>query len=197
MADVEQTQKMIPFITCEISLCHCELVFGVNVFDWDFMVQIDSIEQPIKSNSASSGNMSHCRASSLYNHLDHCFVVFKYIQRNFLTRRMGRLGKQNQQCLDHQSFREMSFAFEVYEVLHETGSCTGFTVLDYSDTCFREELRRSDPIIQVRGKPSNLNPASKEMISDSVELCENEVGFLHIQRDWNKRMASENAQCST
>ena len=49
MASVEQTQKMIPFITCEISLCQhvCELVFGVNVFDLDFGVQIDSIKQPI------------------------------------------------------------------------------------------------------------------------------------------------------
>ena len=45
-ADVEQTQMM---------------VFGVIVFDLDFRVQIDSIEQPIKSNSAVSGNMSHCR----------------------------------------------------------------------------------------------------------------------------------------
>ena len=50
MADVKQTQKMIPFITCEISLgqCVCELVFGVNVFDfWILVVQIDSIESPI------------------------------------------------------------------------------------------------------------------------------------------------------
>ena len=31
------------------------------------------------------------------------------------------------------------------------------------------------------GIPSNLNPASKEMISDSVELYETEVCFLHIQ----------------
>ena len=31
------------------------------------------------------------------------------------------------------------------------------------------------------GITSNLNPASKEMISDSVELCETEVCFLHIQ----------------
>ena len=39
-------QKMIPFITCEISLGQyvCELVFGVNVFDLDFGVQIDSFE---------------------------------------------------------------------------------------------------------------------------------------------------------
>ena len=39
MADVKQTQKMIPFITCEISLCQhvCDLVLGVNVFDLDFL----------------------------------------------------------------------------------------------------------------------------------------------------------------
>ena len=46
MADVEQTQKMIPLITFEISLGQyvSELVFGVLVFDLDFGVQIDSIE---------------------------------------------------------------------------------------------------------------------------------------------------------
>ena len=90
MADVEQTQKMIPFITCEISLCQhvCELVLGVNIFDFDFGVLFDSIEQPIKSNSVGSGNMSHCRASFLYAHLDHCFVVFKDVQQSFLTRRI-------------------------------------------------------------------------------------------------------------
>ena len=33
MANVEQTQKMVPLITCEISLCQyvCELVFGVHM----------------------------------------------------------------------------------------------------------------------------------------------------------------------
>ena len=38
MANVKQTQKMIPFVTCEISLGHfvCEMVVGVNVFDLDF-----------------------------------------------------------------------------------------------------------------------------------------------------------------
>ena len=82
MADVEQTQKMIPFITCEISHCLyvCELVLGVNVFDLDLEVHIDSTKQPIKSNSVGSGNTSFCGASSLYDHLDHCFVVFKNTQ---------------------------------------------------------------------------------------------------------------------
>ena len=88
--NVEQTQKMIPFIICEVSLGQyvCELVFGVNVFDLNLGVQIDSIEQPIKSNSVGSGNMSHCRTSPLEDHLDHCFVVFKDVQHSFLTRRI-------------------------------------------------------------------------------------------------------------
>ena len=90
IADVKQTQKMIPSITCEISLGQnvCELVFGVNICNLDFRVQIDSIKQPIKSNSVGSGNMSHCRTSTLYNHLDHCFVVFKHIQQSFLMRKL-------------------------------------------------------------------------------------------------------------
>ena len=67
MAHIEQTKKIVPLITCEISIGQyvCELVFGVNVFDLDSGVQINSIEKPIKSNFVGSGNMSHCRASSL------------------------------------------------------------------------------------------------------------------------------------
>ena len=42
-----------------------ELVFGADVLDLDFWVQIDSIEQPIQRNSVGSGHVSHCRASSL------------------------------------------------------------------------------------------------------------------------------------
>ena len=62
MADVEQTQKMVPLITCEISLCQyvCELVSGVNIFDLDLGVQTNCVKQPIKSNSVGSGNMSQC-----------------------------------------------------------------------------------------------------------------------------------------
>ena len=90
MANIEQTQQMIPFFTCEISLGQyfCELVFGVNVFDLDFWVQIDSIEQLIKSNSVGSGNMSHCGTPSFNDHLDHSFVVFKHIQQSFMMRKL-------------------------------------------------------------------------------------------------------------
>ena len=98
MADVEQTQKMIPFITCEISLCQhvCELVLGVDVLDLDFGVQIDSIEQPIKRNSVGPGNMSHCGTPSLYDHLDSCFVVLKHITTKLLDAKIGRLREHGQ-----------------------------------------------------------------------------------------------------
>ena len=74
MANVEQNTK-------DDSIHHvfqyvCELVFGVDVLDLNLGVQIDSLKQPIKSNCVVSGNMSHGRASSLYDHRDHCFIVF-------------------------------------------------------------------------------------------------------------------------
>ena len=62
----------------------------------------------------------------------------------------------------------------------QVGSDTYLSVLYDSDSCF-QELQRSDVINQVGGISSNLNPALKEMISDSVELCGTEVCFLHIQ----------------
>ena len=44
--DIQHKSEMVPLIACEISLCQyvCELVFGVNVFDLDLGVQIDSVE---------------------------------------------------------------------------------------------------------------------------------------------------------
>ena len=49
-----------------------------------------------------------------------------------------------------------------------------------SELCFQGQ-KQSDPSNREQEIPSNLNAASKEMISDSVELCETEVCFLHIQ----------------
>ena len=42
---------------------------------WIYGFQIDSVEQPIKGHSVGSGNMCHCRASSLDDNLDRCFGV--------------------------------------------------------------------------------------------------------------------------
>ena len=82
MALIEQSQQMIPLITCEIPLCQdvCKLVLGVNVFDLNLGIKINSIKQPIKSNSVGPGNMSHRWTSTFHYHLDHSLIVFKHIQ---------------------------------------------------------------------------------------------------------------------
>ena len=56
MADVEQMKKIVPLITCEIAFCQyvCDLVFDVNVHDLNLRVKVDSVKQPIKSNSECS-----------------------------------------------------------------------------------------------------------------------------------------------
>ena len=70
MANVKQIQQMIPLITCEIAFGQnvSKLVFGVDVFDSDFGIQINSIKQPIKCNSVSPGNMSHCTTKLFLQH---------------------------------------------------------------------------------------------------------------------------------
>ena len=76
------------------------------------------------------------------------------------------------------SVHEISFVFELCEVLNEpyVGSYTGLPVLDCSDSCFREELRRSDPINQVRENHptsilNNRNKACAKVPDDlSVEV---------------------------
>ena len=53
MANVEQLKKIVPLITRAIPFSQyvCEVMFGVNVTDLNFGVQIDSVKQPIQSNS--------------------------------------------------------------------------------------------------------------------------------------------------
>ena len=86
---------MIPLVACEISLRQhvCELVFGVSVFDLDSGVQNNAVKQPIQSNSVGPGNMSHCRASSVCDHLDHCFVVLKPHTTKLPHEKIERLKK--------------------------------------------------------------------------------------------------------
>ena len=166
------------------------MVFGVNVLDLDFWVQIDSIEQPIKSNSLGSGNMSHCLASSLYDHLDHCFVFFKDVQQSFLMRKLdvSRNKVNIIQNIEHSS----RLLAHVILITANNGFPRSIMVLSRVSKDYTIRFHKSRV-----GIPSNLNPASKEMISDSVVLWETEVFFLHIQLFWNKCMTTKNAQCST
>ena len=80
MADVKQMKKIVPLITCQITL-------GVNMSDLDFGVQIDPVKQPIQRKSVGSGYMSHCWTSAFVDHFNHGFVVFTNVQLIFELRR--------------------------------------------------------------------------------------------------------------
>ena len=61
---------------------------------WIFGSNLIRSKNPVKSNSVGPGNLSHCGTSSLFNHLDHCFVVFKHIQQSFLIRKLDVWGNK-------------------------------------------------------------------------------------------------------
>ena len=88
MADVKLMEKIVPLITCEVALSQHvrELVFGVNIFELNLWIQINSVKQPVESNSVGSGYVFHSSTSAFDDHVNHCFVVFKHIQQSFLTR---------------------------------------------------------------------------------------------------------------
>ena len=90
MADVKQMKKIVPLIACEIPFCQydCKLVFGVDILDLKLGVQIDSVRQPIKSNSVGSGNMSHCWTSAFDDHFNHGFVILKDVQHRTKSRKL-------------------------------------------------------------------------------------------------------------
>ena len=81
-ADIEQMEKIISIITCEITSGQCvrKLVFGADIFNLDLRLPIDSVRKQIKRNSVGSGDVSHCRTSALEDHLDHCFIIFKNVE---------------------------------------------------------------------------------------------------------------------
>ena len=89
-----------------------------------------------------------------------------------LDAQIGHLKEQNQ-CLPlHRS------SFETYDVCEHHYQVS--PIFLKHEKHFQEQ-KQLDPHNSRASKPPNLNLASKEMISDSVELCENEVCFLHIQ----------------
>ena len=49
--------------------------FGVNIFDLDFLDQVDSVKKPINRNSVGSGCVTHCWTSALDDDLDQRFIV--------------------------------------------------------------------------------------------------------------------------
>ena len=90
MADIEQKNKIVPFVACEIFFSQhvCELVFVSMSPSLNFRIKISLFKQPIKRNSVDSGHVSPRWTSSFDNHFDDSFIVFKNVQLRLTLRRM-------------------------------------------------------------------------------------------------------------
>ena len=63
-------------------------MFGVDIFDLNLQIQIDSVKQPVKSNSVGSRYVSYCWTSAFGDHFNHCFVVLKNVEHSTEKRRL-------------------------------------------------------------------------------------------------------------
>ena len=83
--DFQQSKKMVPLITHETTFGEqvSKLVLGVNIFDSDLGVQVESAKQPALRNSVGSGHVSHHWTSVFDDRLDHRFIVLKNVQLRF------------------------------------------------------------------------------------------------------------------
>ena len=135
------------------------MVFGVDVFDLDFGIQIDSIEQPIKRNSVGPGNMSHCRTSAFNDHLDHSFIVLKTHTIKLLDARIGHLKKQYQCLSSHRFSCETCGVYDHHSQV---------SLIHLKHEKHFQEQKQLDPIVPEQA--THPISVSREMISDSVEL---------------------------
>ena len=185
---------MIPLISRETSFGQnvSELVFGVNIFDWDLGFHVDSVKQPIMRNSVGSRHLSHCGTSSFDHPFDHSFIVFKNVQLRLSMRRM---------CVGGYVFHFTQLVNLLFFALH-VGSwlCSqelpqfpggGYVWVELSLVECKTSITMSQR--SRAGNPSIRSPASRGMTSDSVELCETEVCFL---RHWKQQEANREAEQS-
>ena len=185
---------MISFVTCEISLGQhvCELVFGVNIFNLDF------------------GSSNQSRATLWV--LETCLIVgllpFLII---LITASLSSNTYNKASWWEDLTFEGIKSTLS--KSLITLWDCLRFWTVRGGERTSRLFINRSPCSLWLwfvfprtatirshessAGIPSNLNPASKEMISDSVELCETESLFLAHPTYWHERVTSQNAQCST
>ena len=153
----------------------CKFVLGVNFFDLNLGIKINSIEQPIKNNSVGPGNMSHCGTPSFDIQLDHCFVVLKQIQQRFLMRRLDVWGNQINtiQNIEHSS---RSLVWPVtFNTVHN-GSLRSIVGLNFVS----KDKNNQIPKIES-GNPVQSQSNGQRNDFGFCPLCEPEFCFLHIK----------------
>ena len=161
------------------------LGFGVDVLDLDFGVQINSIEKP----RATLWVLETCLIVRLLPFI--IILITASLSSKIYSKASLRedctFEDVNKHCLNHQSFHDFSFALEIY---------TGLPTLDYSDACFREQVRRSDPKNQTREfRPISIQRPKRwfPILLNCVNL--KFVSYTSIKLD--NHTTSRNAQWST
>ena len=201
MANVEQTQKMIPFITCEIfllSVC-LRVVFSCQCIWFGFLVS-----KLILSNNQSRATLWVLKTCLIVGLLPFMIILITAsLYSNTYNKAFWReelTFEEIKSTLSRSSIIPWD-CFRFWSVWGATRTSRRFVhgsphswlfwcVFPWSTATIRSHNSRA-------GKPSNLSPVSREMISDSVGAVRNWRLFLTHPTYWNKRMASENAQCST
>ena len=182
-ANVKQTQKVLPFITCDISLSQY-------VASW-FLVSMYLIR-----NLGSKLILSNHQSRATLWVVETCLIVGLLPFMIILI-----TASLSSNTYIKASWRE-ELTFEgIKSTLHKSlitrWDCFRFWMVwggEQTSRLFINKSPRSSWLWFVfqrtatirshkssAGIPSNLNSASKEMISDSVQLCGTEVCFLHIQ----------------
>ena len=191
MANVIQTQKMIPFITCEISLCQyvCELVLFVNVFDLDFGSKL------ILSNNQSRATLWVLETCLIVGHLPFVIILITaslssntYDKASWWEEAMfeGIISTLSKSLITLWDWLRLW-------VLQGVEPLTSLPVLYYSDSCF-QELRRSEIKCGDTTQPQSCIQRNDFWFCWTVR---NWSLFLAHPTYWNKCMTSQNAQCST
>ena len=167
----------------KLPLVNMSASWFLDIFDLDSWLQVDPVKQPITCNSVDSWHVSHCWTSAFDNHLDNCFVIFKNVQLRLALRRMCVRWNVIQMWQRSTSrfpfrlvldvFRERSPVSHLFPDAGLVGVLVLFVERNTSITTSHKSTTKN---------PSICSPASNEIISDSVELWDTDVCFLHIQR---------------
>ena len=173
-------RRLVPLITFEISFGQhvCELMFGVKT-DLDLGVQMNPVKQPIQGSSVGPWNMPHFETSTFDNHLDYCLVV-KDIQHDAGVRMRCIWWNVINVCWNDVGVLDWDGVVHVWLWHLPTGFSVALSPIHQFCSVQNEILQPPNPRERA-GIPSMRKPASREMISVSVELCETEVCFLHIK----------------
>ena len=168
---------------CPLSVCLRVGFFDVNVFELDLWVQINSVKWPIKRNSVVRDTCLIVGLLPLMIILITASLSSKCTALHL--EKTARL-KTTWSTLDNSrsSYWIWVFVWQLVcfldVLLRSKSPCT--VPVDFL-VSLKEECKTSRAKSQrsIAGIPSMRKPASREIISDSVELCETEVCFLHIQ----------------